>query len=370
MTTEDTGAPSTETSRALAKKGASKKTATKKAAGKAAAKRTTSAVAAKYPRHTVEQALRLPEAILKQNAGNPTTPDQAVKYAGGTGKAIGRWVTEISSSKKYGFLDAEGGNLVLLDRARRALLPQEEGDRRNALREAVLSAPDISDVYSHYRGGNLPDAQFLVNALTDRFKIPPESVEEFLAIFLSSVRTAELLDETGEQQLLLDVGRETSGKDGESRLAKKAPKAEAGTTCFVMQPFQGPLGAYYESIFRPAIEQAGLVAVRADAEIFGTGKIIDQIWRGIQNATILVAELTTKNANVFYELGLAHASKKPVILVSSNEDDVPFDLRHIRTIFYDKDDPFWGQKLTDNIADKIRSAIESPEEAIFNFETP
>lgn len=132
-----------------------------------------------------------------------------------------------------------------------------------------------------------------------------------------------------------------------------------------MQPFGGTLGGYYESIFKPAIEQAGLVAVRADAEIFGTGKIMDQIWRGIRAAKVLVAEMTTKNPNVFYELGLAHALEKPVVLVSSNQEDVPFDLRHIRVILYDQADPFWGQKLIDKIADNIKSAVLNPEEAIF-----
>jgi nucleoside 2-deoxyribosyltransferase len=104
--------------------------------------------------------------------------------------------------------------------------------------------------------------------------------------------------------------------------------------------------------------------------LFGAGKIIDQIWRGIQSARVLVAELTTKNPNVFYELGLAHALRKPVILVSSNQDDVPFDLRHIRVILYDQTDPFWGQKLIDNVADKIKSAISNPEDAIFPIDLP
>ena len=70
---------------------------------------------------------------------------------------------------------------------------------------------------------------------------------------------------------------------------------------------------------------------------------------------------------MFYELGLAHALEKPVILVSSNQEDVPFDLRHIRTIFYDLNDPFWGEKLIDKIADNIRSALENPEGAIFRI---
>lgn len=353
--------------KAPAKSAPTKTAAATAPAKKAAADKKAVGPAPKYPRHTVEQALRIPEAILKQNAGNPTTPDDAVKYAGGT-KATGRWVVEISSAKKYGFLNADGQELVLEDRARRALAPQEEGDRRNALRAAVLSAPDLSDVYNHYRGGGLPDTQFMINALTDRFKIPAENVDEFLEIFLESLRSAELLDDSGDQRRVLDAGRETAGKGGASKTAAVSVNVNPGTSCFVMQPFQAPLGGYYESIFRPAIEQAGLAPVRADAEIFGTGKIIDQIWRGIQHASVLVAELTTKNPNVFYELGLAHASRKPVILVSSNEEDVPFDLRHIRTIFYDKNDPFWGKKLTDNLADKIKSAIESPEEAIFDLQ--
>jgi hypothetical protein len=132
-----------------------------------------------------------------------------------------------------------------------------------------------------------------------------------------------------------------------------------------MQPFAPPLGDYFDKIYKPAIEKAGLTSVRADAEIFGTGKIVDQVWRGINAAKVLVAELTKRNPNVFYELGLAHALKKPVVLVSSNEDDVPFDLQHIRVIYYDVTDPFWGTKLMEKVAENILSALKNPEEAIF-----
>jgi hypothetical protein len=132
-----------------------------------------------------------------------------------------------------------------------------------------------------------------------------------------------------------------------------------------MQPFAAPLGTYFELIYRPAIEKAGLRAVRADADIFATGKIMDQVWSGINAARVLVAELTSKNPNVYYELGLAHAMKKPVVLVSAREDDVPFDLQHIRVIYYDTTDPFWGPKLIDKVAENILSAISNPEEAIF-----
>ena len=109
--------------------------------------------------------------------------------------------------------------------------------------------------------------------------------------------------------------------------------------------------------------------MRADNEIFGTGKIMDQIWVGINSAKVLVAELTSRNPNVFYELGLAHALQKPVVLISSNEADVPFDLQHIRVVYYDVTDPFWGAKLTEKVAENVLSAIKNPEEATFKSQS-
>jgi nucleoside 2-deoxyribosyltransferase len=129
-------------------------------------------------------------------------------------------------------------------------------------------------------------------------------------------------------------------------------------------PFVPPQGGYYTSIYEPAIKKAKLTPLRADTDIFGTGKIIDQIWSGINNASVLVAELTGRNPNVLYELGLAHALRKPVVLVSSNEQDVPFDVRHVRVIYYDVMDPFWGPKLVDKVAENILSALKNPKEAI------
>jgi hypothetical protein len=355
---------------ASAKKTPVKRVRARKARAKRGPKATVAQVArqAKFPRHSVERALRIPKAIYEQNAGKPTSLADAAKFSTG-GKVNGPFAVEVSSAKKYGFVKSEDGKLVLQPRARKALAPQSATDRISALREAVTEAPDLAEVYSHYRGENLPDDQFFTNALADRFNIPVDKVSEFLQIFNESMRSAELIDDSGVRPRLIDVGRDESQRPG-TISAVPVPKVavEKGTTCFVMQPFGGPLGSYYELIFKPAIEQAGMTAVRADDDIFATGKIMDQVWRGIRQAKVLVAELTSKNPNVFYELGLAHALEKPVVLVSSNQEDVPFDLRHIRAIFYDQADPFWGQKLISKIADNIKSALTNPEEAIFRVE--
>lgn len=71
-----------------------------------------------------------------------------------------------------------------------------------------------------------------------------------------------------------------------------------------------------------------------------------------------------KNANVFYELGLAHAAQKPVVFTSANLEDVPFDLRHLRVLIYDVRDPFWGERLKTSVTAYLKNAKNEPERSI------
>jgi hypothetical protein len=323
---------------------------------------------AKYPRHSVERALRIPKAILEQNAGKPCTPEQAAVLLGGT-SAKGPFAVEIASATKYGLLERSQGKLEPTELARRILRPTSTEDEVKGYREAVLEAPDISEVYKHYRGENLPDDEtFFRNTLVDTYHIPEADYPDFKKVFYEDLEKANLLQKHDGKTRVLDVSEQVDRPEEKSARIKKLGAevaVKAGDTCFVMQAFALPYGDYYEKIFKPAIEKTGLQPVRADAEIFATGKIIDQVWRGINGAKVLVAELTTRNPNVFYELGLAHALNKPVVLISSNESDVPFDLQHIRVIYYDVTDPFWGTKLIEKVAENILSALTKPEEAIF-----
>ena len=272
----------------------------------------------------------------------------------------------MSSALKYGFLSRPStGRIAVTDRARRAIRPQKSGDSIAAFREAVLDAPDISAVYIHYRGEYLPDDGFFEHALEDKFSVPKEKIPEFREVFLSSLESAQLVEKKDGKYRILDNAAAVDDNAGTIRKLSTAANISAGDSCFVLMPFGDPIGGYYADVYEPAIEKAGLQPVRADADIFGTGKIIDQIWEGINAAKVLVAELTNRNPNVFYELGLARALGKPVVLVSSNENDVPFDLKHIRVIYYDVMDPFWGQKLIEKVAENILSAISDPEEAVF-----
>lgn len=319
---------------------------------------------AKFPRHSVEKALRIPRAIIEQNAGKECLESESAKYVGVGFN--GPYRVEISSAIKYGFLTRpRSGFLDVTERSRQAIRPQRIGDDIEALRQAVLDAPEISEVYKHYRGEDLPDGSFFEHALVDKFKIPSDKVKEFITIFMGSLASAQLVEKRGDKTRILDVTASPDRDSGPILKKSAGQKISVGDSCFVVMPFGGAVGGYFHQIYEPAIKKAGLLAVRADADIFGTGKIMDQIWSGINAAKVLVAELTTRNPNVFYELGLAHALNKPVVLVSSNEPDVPFDLQHIRVIYYDVSDPFWGQKLIDKVAENIVSALKNPEEAVF-----
>jgi len=325
---------------------------------------------AKFPRHAVDKVLRIPKALLEQNAGKDCTDREASEFVGvGFGGAI---KVEISSAIKYGFLSRPSpGRVAVTDLARKAIRPHQPEDELNAIRQAVMNAPDFGKVYKHYRGENLPDRTFFENALTDNFGVPKEKTSEFIQLFTASLEAAKLIEKAGDKTRLIDASKDASTIEDSDANASHIRKLSrdvqigAGDSCFIMMPFASPIGDYYSKIYEPAIRKAGLRPVRADSEIFGAGKIMDQIWSGINSAKVLVAELTKRNPNVFYELGLAHALKKPVVLVSSNEEDVPFDLKHIRVIYYDVTDPFWGSKLLDKVAENILSALKNPEEAVF-----
>jgi len=123
-------------------------------------------------------------------------------------------------------------------------------------------------------------------------------------------------------------------------------------TCFTVMPFGGYFNDYYKRIYKPAIAEAGLVPTRAD-DLSRSSAIINDIWSFTKKAKIVLADLTGQNPNVFYELGLAHALAKPVVLIASSIDDVPFDLRALRVLIYDNNDPHWGESLKKEIAKAI-----------------
>ncbi len=105
----------------------------------------------------------------------------------------------------------------------------------------------------------------------------------------------------------------------------------------MLMPFNPKFDFTYGEIKRYLFEN-GYMCSRAD-EIFGSVPIMSNVLGGILKAHFIIADLTDQNANVFYELGIAHSFKDPhnIILLSQSIKDIPFDIRHLNTIIYNED---------------------------------
>lgn len=113
----------------------------------------------------------------------------------------------------------------------------------------------------------------------------------------------------------------------------KANIVQVENQCFYLCPFSEPFNTVYRDHVLPTIKNLGLTIKRAD-DIFGTQPIVDDIWEGICESDIILADVTGRNPNVMYEIGMAHTVGKPVIIITQSIEDVPFDLKHYRCIVY------------------------------------
>ena len=103
---------------------------------------------------------------------------------------------------------------------------------------------------------------------------------------------------------------------------------------FVIMPFLKELKPVYDDHIRSAVHELNLSIARGD-DFFTAKSVMSDIWNAINSCRIVIADCTGRNPNVFYEIGMAHTLGKPVILISQNKDDIPFDIQHIRYIIYE-----------------------------------
>jgi len=131
-------------------------------------------------------------------------------------------------------------------------------------------------------------------------------------------------------------------------------------SCFVIMPFAEAFDPVLAEAIRPAVESCNLRAVRAD-DILEPGGIPGQIGKGIADSLLCIADLTGLNRNVVYEVALAHAQGKPVILLTQDSpEDLPFDLRHFRVVKYATTGD-GRQALRTTLSLSLRAVIGAPE---------
>ena len=123
---------------------------------------------------------------------------------------------------------------------------------------------------------------------------------------------------------------------------------------FVLMPFSDEqnLQEIYREYIKPAVEENGFECRRAD-DIYDNKPIVESIWENINRSKVIIAELTGKNPNVFYELGISHTVGKEIVLLAQDINDVPFDLKHLRVIIYD-----FTPKGVENLKQQLMSTLQ------------
>ena len=150
-----------------------------------------------------------------------------------------------------------------------------------------------------------------------------------IGLFVNEVKVCSTLRNIskGRVELLLQGSQEIKVRN--IKTTASTPQA------FVVMQFSDAFNALYTDVIKPTCERFGLKAIRAD-DIYQSGLIINDIARSIEEASVIIADVTTDNPNVFYEVGYAHGIKKATILLSDRtRETLPFDVSGFRTLFYD-----------------------------------
>lgn len=153
--------------------------------------------------------------------------------------------------------------------------------------------------------------------------------------FFQSVGTQDSWSMTSIINTLFDQAPERVRMQFYSRFSNfREPKTgpQYISDVFVVMPFKEEFDHIYD-VIKETVKELGLSVTRGD--FFSSGHLImTDVWSALYNARSVICDCTSQNPNVFYELGIAHTIGKKVILITQDENDVPFDVRSYRYITY------------------------------------
>ncbi|MDE0391711.1 MAG: hypothetical protein OXI57_06530 [Rhodospirillales bacterium] len=131
--------------------------------------------------------------------------------------------------------------------------------------------------------------------------------------------------------------------------------------CFVIAPIGEPESEtrkrsdqILKHVISPAADTCGYSATRAD-QISEPGMITSQVIQHIVDDPLVIADLTERNPNVFYELAIRHAIRKPLVQLIKKGEQIPFDVAGTRTIHVDHKDLDSVEQSKTEIVAQIRS---------------
>jgi hypothetical protein len=374
--------------RAAPKKSAAKKTRNDKDAQPTAKRQRRTRL---FPAATFEDALELATAIYTVGAGQPVrritlfdtigkSPDSGasrqlvtncVKY----GLTIGSYAAE--------FLELTPDGLQAVADSVSA------GTRTRArFKLAIASVEVFKTLYDTYLGNRLPAQAVLIDKAREA-GIPEEDLTECVETFTLNTKFVGVLRSiSGAERLLSidavidDFSPGAAQPAGSRTMTLSRPVATTGpsdtqiasyeTACFYISPI-GEEGSeqrkhadlFMGALVEPALAEFNLHLVRAD-QIGEAGMITGQIIEHIVHSKLVIVDLSFHNPNVFYELALRHAVRRPIVQISRAADKLPFDIGQVRTIVVDTTDIYTFvpqlESFKASIAAQIRKTLDQSSE--------
>jgi hypothetical protein len=314
------------------------------------------------PRKTLEEAIKLADAIHSSFAGQ-ATPWNDLANALGIGGQTNATKYLFWSAVAYGVVNKEEGNsFSLAEIGRKILAPLYEGEDREGKIKALLTPNVLSKFYTDYNGHPLPSDEIFPNVLERKYGVPRERVTEAQSLILANGEYAGIIKTQGEKRTVV-LGTDAavpaaSGPPDEiepTDVTDTPADAEWEKICFYITPI-GDDGTdirkhsdmMLKHLVEPILSQAGMKVIRAD-KIEKSGLISQQIFEHVARSRLCIADLSFNNPNAFYELGVRHICMLPTIQVIRKGDKIPFDVSQGRTIVVDTSDVY-------TIMDKFESA--------------
>lgn len=306
-----------------------------------------------FPRVTLEDALKVATAIKDKNGGNPYASED-VAAALKVGARGGRFFYLTAGARDYGLTTGtrDTEKISLTELGRLAVYPATPAEALEAKRTAFLSIDVFRRVLEHYKGVNLPEAEYLANTLTKEFNLQPTVHDEFVKLFQKNCKYLDISTWQGETSLRGGRSERTSaaGTSSPAVVTLGHSKKETSQLCFVVMPFtereaKHPEGFFDEvlrSLIVPAATEAGFTVRSALRK--GSDVIQQTIVNDLLQADLVVADLTEHNPNVMFELGVRMMQDKPVALIRAKGTGGIFDVDNMLRV-YDYDPNLWPSTI-------------------------
>ncbi|MFE9919824.1 hypothetical protein ACFYPG_32175 [Micromonospora sp. NPDC005553] len=340
-----------------------------------------------FPAATFEDALDLAKAIYEYGAGKPV---RRLTLFDSLGKSPDSGPTRqlVTNSAKYHLTTGgysaehlsltEDGLLAVAD----DVTPSTKARARFKL--AIEQIEVFNTLFQTYNGNRLPAQAVLMDKARD-LGVPDDDLTKCIETFTVNMKfTGVLRSISGAERVLsidtvLDdfLPRTNNASLLQTIPALPNPRNEAkpgsntedfGKTCFYITPIgteesehRRHSDLFMGSLIEPALSEFGLQLVRAD-QIGNAGMITRQIIEYIVRSKLVIADLSFHNPNVFYELALRHAVRKPIVQISRAADPLPFDVGQVRTVVIDTTDIYslvpQLESFKAQIATQIRKTLD------------